>query len=140
MFQFYSLWSLHMIEFDIRCWINMNFIMANIDINDEKQRPPHLMLFKNGNDQFQIKKNNCNSPLTVFGGNYPIFLPNHIYLWFYMYTNWLTWIIFFNDCTCYTRNWGGGCFSSLMSIFAIIKFIFLQHLISNSIICNDQRE
>ena len=60
--------------------------MANIDINDEKQRPPHLMFFINGNDQFQINKNNCNSPLTVFGGNYPIFSPeSYLFVILYVY-------------------------------------------------------
>ena len=53
-----------------------------------------------------LPQKNGNIPLHSFGGNYPIFILYNIYQLFYVYINWFTRIIFFDDLICSTKKLG----------------------------------
>ena len=55
---------------------------------------------------YPLPQKNGNIPLTSFGGNYPIFILDNIYQLLYVYINWFTRVIFFDDLICSTKKLG----------------------------------
>ena len=53
-----------------------------------------------------LPQNNGKLPVSFFGGDYPIVLQDNTYELMYMYINWFTMNLFFNDRICYTKTGG----------------------------------